>query len=64
MKVKRIVANVSASAPNKAKRFYQDLLGLDVLMDGVDHHVPLADGGDRADQRHVRRRLGRLHRGR
>jgi hypothetical protein len=43
MRVKRIAANVSASAPSKAKRFYQDLLGLDVLMDmgwpqsGQDH---------------------------
>ncbi len=33
MKVKRIVANVAASAPAAAKRFYQDILGLDVLMD-------------------------------
>lgn len=33
MKVKRIVANVSASAPKKAKSFYEDVLGLDVLMD-------------------------------
>jgi catechol 2,3-dioxygenase-like lactoylglutathione lyase family enzyme len=33
MKVKRIVANVGASAPDAAKRFYQDVLGLDILMD-------------------------------
>jgi catechol 2,3-dioxygenase-like lactoylglutathione lyase family enzyme len=33
VKVTRIVANVSAGAPNKAKRFYEDILGLDVLMD-------------------------------
>ena len=33
MKVKRIVANVGVSDPAAAKRFYQDILGLDVLMD-------------------------------
>lgn len=33
MKVKRIVANVSASAPREAERFYRDVLGLEVLMD-------------------------------
>jgi catechol 2,3-dioxygenase-like lactoylglutathione lyase family enzyme len=32
MKVKRIVANLSASAPKEAKSFYEDVLGLDVLM--------------------------------
>ena len=33
MKVKRIVANLSASAPKEAKSFYEDVLSLDVLMD-------------------------------
>ena len=33
MKVKRIVANAGVSDPAAAKRFYQDILGLDVLMD-------------------------------
>lgn len=33
MKVKRIVANVAVSDPAAAKRFYGDVLGLDVLMD-------------------------------
>jgi catechol 2,3-dioxygenase-like lactoylglutathione lyase family enzyme len=33
MKVKRIVANVAASTPGAAKPFYEDILGLDVLMD-------------------------------
>ena len=33
MKVKRIVANVHASEPAAAARFYRDILGLDVLMD-------------------------------
>ena len=33
MKVKRIVANVAAADVGKAKAFYQDLLGLEVLMD-------------------------------
>jgi catechol 2,3-dioxygenase-like lactoylglutathione lyase family enzyme len=33
MRVKRIVSNVAASAPAAAKRFYQDVLGLDILMD-------------------------------
>ena len=33
MKVKRIVSNVSTPDPSLAKRFYRDVLGLDVLMD-------------------------------
>lgn len=33
MKVKRIVSNVPAPDPALAKRFYQDVLGLEVLMD-------------------------------
>src|SRR3954466_9338546 len=33
MKVKRIVSNVPASDPALARRFYGDVLGLDVLMD-------------------------------
>jgi catechol 2,3-dioxygenase-like lactoylglutathione lyase family enzyme len=33
MKVKRIVANIATPDPAAAKRFYQDVLGLDVLMD-------------------------------
>jgi catechol 2,3-dioxygenase-like lactoylglutathione lyase family enzyme len=33
MKVKRVVADVAAPDPALAKRFYQDILGLDVLMD-------------------------------
>jgi catechol 2,3-dioxygenase-like lactoylglutathione lyase family enzyme len=33
MKVKRIVANLTVSDPALAKQFYQDILGLDVLMD-------------------------------
>lgn len=33
MQIKRIVANISAPAPEKARRFYQQLLGLEVLMD-------------------------------
>src|SRR5919106_1112464 len=33
MKVKRIVADMGVSDPTAAKRFYQDILGLDVLMD-------------------------------
>lgn len=33
MKVKRIVANVITPEPGAAKRFYQDILGLDILMD-------------------------------
>jgi len=33
MKVKRIVANLAVSDPARAKEFYQDILGLDVLMD-------------------------------
>ena len=35
MKVKRIVANLCVSDPAAARRFYQDILGLDVLMDMV-----------------------------
>jgi catechol 2,3-dioxygenase-like lactoylglutathione lyase family enzyme len=33
MKIKRIVANVEAQTPAAAKRFYQDVLGLELLMD-------------------------------
>jgi len=33
MKVKRIVADIGASDPSAARRFYGELLGLDVLMD-------------------------------
>ena len=33
MKVKRIVTNVEAQNPAAAKRFYQDVLGLELLMD-------------------------------
>jgi catechol 2,3-dioxygenase-like lactoylglutathione lyase family enzyme len=33
MKVKRIVTNVEARTPAAAKRFYQDVLGLDLVMD-------------------------------
>jgi len=33
MKVKRIVADFAVSDPALAKRFYQDILGLDVVMD-------------------------------
>ena len=33
MKVKRIVANIGTQDVAKARRFYQDVLGLDLLMD-------------------------------
>ncbi len=33
MKVKRIVANIATEDIAKAKRFYGDILGLDILMD-------------------------------
>ena len=33
MKVKRIVTNISTPDAAEAKRFYQDVLGLDLLMD-------------------------------
>jgi catechol 2,3-dioxygenase-like lactoylglutathione lyase family enzyme len=33
MKVKRIVANIGANDVAAARRFYQDVLGLDLLMD-------------------------------
>jgi catechol 2,3-dioxygenase-like lactoylglutathione lyase family enzyme len=33
MKVKRIVANIATDDVAKAKRFYHDILGLEVLMD-------------------------------
>jgi catechol 2,3-dioxygenase-like lactoylglutathione lyase family enzyme len=33
MKVQRIVANLATPDPAAAKRFYQDVLGLDMLMD-------------------------------
>lgn len=33
MKVKRIVANIAVKKPAAAKRFYEKILGLEVLMD-------------------------------
>jgi len=33
MKVKRIVANIEAKDVAEAKRFYQDILGMELLMD-------------------------------
>jgi lactoylglutathione lyase len=33
MKVKRVVANIETREPALARRFYQDVLGLEVLMD-------------------------------
>ena len=33
MNVRRIVANISAAEPSLARAFYQDVLGLDLLMD-------------------------------
>ena len=33
MQVKRIVANIAVEDASAARRFYQDILGLDVLMD-------------------------------
>jgi catechol 2,3-dioxygenase-like lactoylglutathione lyase family enzyme len=33
MKVKRIVVDIATEAPLAAKRFYQDVLGLELLMD-------------------------------
>jgi catechol 2,3-dioxygenase-like lactoylglutathione lyase family enzyme len=33
MRVRRIVANIAAEDVSAAKRFYQDILGLDLLMD-------------------------------
>ncbi|MDQ0320076.1 catechol 2,3-dioxygenase-like lactoylglutathione lyase family enzyme [Pararhizobium capsulatum DSM 1112] len=33
MAVKRIVANIEASNPESARHFYQDTLGMDVVMD-------------------------------
>ena len=33
LKVKRIVANIATPDPSRAKAFYGDILGLDVLMD-------------------------------
>lgn len=33
MKVKRIVGNIKTARPARAKKFYEDILGLEVLMD-------------------------------
>lgn len=33
MQVKRIVANIEATDPGRARAFYQDVLGLELLMD-------------------------------
>ncbi|KHF32926.1 hypothetical protein CM49_04815 [Paenibacillus sp. P1XP2] len=42
MKVKRIVTNIEATDVAEAKRFYQDLLGMELLMDhaGLPHTEP------------------------
>lgn len=61
MKVKRIVSNIETKKISTAKRFYQDILGLDVLMDmdwivtyGSNHKMPLqisfmSEGGSGAE---------------
>jgi catechol 2,3-dioxygenase-like lactoylglutathione lyase family enzyme len=48
MQVRRIVANIQASDPAAARAFYQDILGLDLLMDhgwiatyGSDREMPV-----------------------
>lgn len=48
MKVKRIVPNILTPDPSKAKVFYQDILGLEILMDhgwiqtyGSDQKAPV-----------------------
>lgn len=46
MKVRRIVANVGTPDPAAARRFYQDILGLDLLMD----HGWIATFGSQATQ--------------
>jgi catechol 2,3-dioxygenase-like lactoylglutathione lyase family enzyme len=33
MKIRRIVANIEAADPDKARAFYRDVLGLELLMD-------------------------------
>ena len=47
MKVKRIVADIAAPDPAAAKRFYQDVLGLELLMD----HGWIATYGSRASMK-------------
>lgn len=48
MTVKRIVSNIAADDPAAAKRFYQDVLGLELVMDlgwivtyGSQQHMPV-----------------------
>lgn len=33
MKVKRVVCNIETKRPSSAKRFYHDILGLEIMMD-------------------------------
>ncbi|NKB79653.1 glyoxalase [Ochrobactrum daejeonense] len=58
MAVRRIVANIAAADLAAAKRFYGDLLGLDVGMDLGWIVTYVADASARADQYHERRRIG------
>ena len=44
MTVRRIVANIATADPREARRFYEDLLGLEVVMD-QGWVVTLASGG-------------------
>ena len=56
MTVRRIVANIGTQDAAAAKRFYQDVLGLDVLMDQgwiVTYGSDETDAG--ADQLHGRK---------
>jgi hypothetical protein len=57
VKVKRIVSNVAASDVNRASAFYEDVLGLEVLMDlgWIRTYGSLSD--DDSGQRDVRGRL-------
>ncbi len=57
MQVKRIVANIATEDVAAARRFYQDLLGLDLLMDWLDRDLRLIPEDERAGQHRVRRRL-------
>lgn len=52
MKVKRIVANVKAKNTGDAKRFYENVLGLEVLMD-LDWIVTYGSGAESLTQMSV-----------
>jgi catechol 2,3-dioxygenase-like lactoylglutathione lyase family enzyme len=58
MQVKRIVANFQTPDPSRARAFYQDVLGLDLLMDHDRIHLWLKHRNVRPGEPRHGRRIG------